>query len=74
MFKREFKNISQKLDRDDIAECEVCGCLVYAKAKNKGESKIVKTDVGDYCFGYVNHYIKEEIQQTYYCKIHKPKK
>jgi len=69
-------NINKKLISSfcDVAECEVCNCIVFKKEENRGSSEIVEEEeVPSVDYGHIPRRMVEKIRERYYCKKHKPK-
>jgi hypothetical protein len=65
-----FYQVKEKIDFNNVAECEVCGSLVFKKEENKGKPKIIKKETYIPFIGFTK---TDKIHYTYYCKLHMPK-
>ena len=69
--KSRIEKIKEEINKDNV-ECEKCGCLVRKDHAFRGKSKIVEV----FAYSPFSSYprTKEVIKETYYCKLHSPKK
>ncbi len=66
----KFNKLERQIEEQnlDFVECEICGCLLKKENADPGE-KVIKRPCR------IRHpYDDDYIYQTYYCKIHSPRK
>lgn len=71
---RKYSNSQDKiLKKEQVIECETCGCLLFKNRAFKGKSVIVDYDPTNIePMIFFTPLPKEYIKETYYCKLHKP--
>lgn len=86
MFKwiKKIEEVEEKLEKHtsksfETVECETCGCLLKLGTAVKGEPKIVEKYLyANLKFVFwgeqMNDTMDYELKNTYYCKLHAPKR